>query len=156
MAEDIADGNARVGEIDTRLETEADSEAIAGLTAERAAIVERVGVLGTDRAAFEQVIADITAKVTETGAIALTIEATIADEEAQIAEDEALWAFDDLLTQQEILAGEILETEFYADLTADPLEAARYDTALAELYEQRSELAESLQDQENALAQIAN
>jgi hypothetical protein len=96
---------------------------------------------------LEQVIADITAKVTETSAIALTIEATIADEEAGISENEAQWALDDLYLDLEYVQVDIATNDFYLSMTVDEFEIANYESILKSLRVDEADILESIQDQ---------
>jgi len=68
----------------------------------------------------------LTAKVTESDAKALTIEAQIADEEAALALEEAAAAEAELAYQLEALQGEIVNIEVYMQMTDDEDELAQY------------------------------
>jgi len=100
------------------------------------------------------VIATLTAKVTETDAVALTIEAQIADEEAQIAIDEVTWAIDDLNYQLEQYAGWIQEVDVYISMSYDEGEIEMLNSQMEDLIAERTEVESLLADQQEAFDEI--
>mgnify|MGYP003958574271 CR=1 FL=1 len=94
LGADLAEIDARTTQLQASLDAEADATVQATLQAQIDDLAAKV-VAKTDRSAeWATKIETLTAKVTETSAVALTIEATIADEEAQLAIDNARFALD--------------------------------------------------------------
>lgn len=125
MAEDRADIDTRREAITLKLETAASDKADE-LNAEFERLGLRIGEILESRDTMALEIERLTAKVTETDALALTIEAVIADEEAALALDRAAAAEAALVTQLEELDGEIGNLEFYRDMAFDESERDQY------------------------------
>jgi predicted nucleic acid-binding Zn-ribbon protein len=85
MGEDIIDINALKDKKQAKLDAETDSTKQQVLTKEIGDLNERLISVAQAKSGLSTTIQDLTAKVTETSALALTIDATIADEEAAIA-----------------------------------------------------------------------
>jgi len=107
MGEDLVDLGAHKVKLQAKLDAATDSAIQDGFTKEIADLDTRLGQIADDKAALGLIIADLTARVTERDAEALTIGATIAVEEAEIAVEAAGYTIEDLVWELEGVQGEI-------------------------------------------------
>lgn len=96
----------------------------------------------------------MTSKVTAKDAVALTIEAQIADEEAALAIEEAQHALEEIEWRLADLEGAMGNVDVYRSLATDADEVAQYDLQYTELQAEMDELLLAQQEQLDALAEI--
>jgi hypothetical protein len=156
FGEDIDMIDLRKDAIRDRLLTEEDFDKMDELDLEWDELSEQLEYSVHERARLQNEIQDLTARVTEMDAVALTITAVIDNEEAQIALDQQ--ADREWTTQLNLMSlqTEISGYEMQLAFTFDDLQIANYTSILEGLYPQRDAYDALILEQENQRADILN